>query len=419
MTPRSFLAFLPLLGVLAIATYALPERPDDEAGYVSLAHRLTEGSYTTGDDEALLDDRPSYPDLWFGPGLPLVLAPLVALDAPLDVLRATGPLFLFGAILLFYVLVGRRASNRTALVAAYALGLYVPFYTLLPNVHSEPLAILLLVGGLLATAVQLERGDRTSLLVAGAAFAGLALTRVAFGWVLTAALVATAVWWASSRSPDAARTTRIFAVAVICCTPWLAYTWSQTGRPLVWGNSGSLSLYWMSSPYDGDYGDWHQADKVFSDPNLAAHRPFFETLRDLPLAEQNRRLEREALSNIAGDPLKYALNVAANGSRLLFNSPYSFERQSPKALVYALPNSLVFGAVVLALVLLLPRRGTLPREAVPFLMLGTATVGLHLLVASYPRMLMPVVPIVIWFLVRALLAVGLVDDQPARRASAV
>ena len=60
------------------------------------------------------------------------------------------------------------------------------------------------------------------------------------------------------------------------------------------------------------------------------------------------RLEREALSNIAADPLKYALNVAANGSRMFFNSPYSFERQSPKALVYALPNSLVLGAMTTA-----------------------------------------------------------------------
>ena len=53
-----------------------------------------------GDDDALLDADPSSPDLWFGPGLPLALTPLAALDAPIEVFRLSGPVFLFGAMLL-------------------------------------------------------------------------------------------------------------------------------------------------------------------------------------------------------------------------------------------------------------------------------------------------------------------------------
>ena len=96
------------------------------------------------------------------------------------------------------------------------------------------------------------------------------------------------------------------ALSLVLCVPWLAYTASETGRLLVWGNSGSLSLYWMSSPESGDLGDWQQANDVFTTPTLAPHGPFFERLRGLALPEQNAELERRALENIADHPLKYA-----------------------------------------------------------------------------------------------------------------
>jgi len=42
-------------------------------------------------------------------------------------------------------------------------------------------------------------------------------------------------------------------------------------------------------------------------------------------------------------------------------------------------------------------RGALPAPAAPFAIFATAAFGLHALVAAYPRMLMPVVPVVVWF----------------------
>jgi hypothetical protein len=402
VTARLLVRLLPLLGLLLLATYFGPARPDDEAGYLELASRLANGWYVTGNDAALLDADPSYPDLWFGPGLPTILSPLVAADLPLWLTRAAGPLSLFGAVVALCALLRLRFSERAALGGAYAFGLYVPSYTLLPNLHSEPPAILFLVLGMLATARHLESGSTVTLVGAGASLAALALTRVAFGWVLTAVLVASAFWWILRRAPSAAGTVRIAAVALALCVPWLAYTLHVTGRPLVWGNSGSLSLYWMSSPHPNDYGDWHRADRVFSEDRLAPHRPFFATLEHVPLAEQNERLERRALENIQAHPLKYASNVAANISRMFFNAPYSAEPQTPKAAVYAFPNALVLGAIVLSVALLARRRHDLPPETLPFALLAGSTLGLHAFVASYPRMLIPVVPIVIWLCLLAL-----------------
>ena len=414
MTRRELALLLPLLALYVAAWAVFPARPDDEASYVILAERLTEGFYVTGNAEAILDADPASPDLWFGPGLPAVLAPLVAVDAPLAVLRLTSVVLLFGAVLLFYVLARERWGPRVGLGAAYALGLYVPFLGLLSNLHSEVLAVFCVVVGMLGLVRFVERGGALWLVVGSAGLAGLALTRVAYGWVLSIALLAMLAWWLSRRSRASGRTVVVLALALALCVPWLVYTQAKTERLFVWGNSGSLSLYWMASPHDGDLGDWHQAHLVFTDPELRPHRAFFRGLRGLELAEQNAEIEREALRNIADHPLAYAENVVANVSRMFFNSPYSRTVQQTNDLFYALPNAILLGAVVFCAFVLVPRRRTLPPETGVFAVLGTTAFALHALVAAYPRMLAPIVPLLVWLTVLALVETGLLTQHVRR-----
>jgi 4-amino-4-deoxy-L-arabinose transferase-like glycosyltransferase len=414
VTRRELALLLPLLALFVAAWAFVPERPDDEASYVVLAERLTEGSYVTGDDDAILDADPASPDLWFGPGLPALLVPLVAVDAPLSLLRLTSALVLFGAVLLMYVLARERWGPRVGLVAAYALGLYVPFLGLLSNLHSEVLAVLFVVAGMLGLARFLDRGGPGWLVLGAAGFAGLALTRVAYGWVLTVALVVLVVWWLVRRSRSTGRAAAVLALSLALCVPWLAYTYSKTDRLFVWGHSGSLSLYWMASPHEGDLGDWHQAHLVFTDPALRPHREFFESLRGLPLAEQNAEIEREALRNVADYPDVYAEHVLANISRMLFNSPYSRTLQQTNDVFYALPNAILLGAAVFCVLVLLPRRRALPLEAGPFALLATTAFGLHALVSAYPRMLAPIVPLLVWLTVLAAVEAGLLRQAAPR-----
>ena len=414
MTRRELALLLPLLALYVAAWAFFPERPDDEASYVVLAERLTEGFYVTGDDDAILNADPGSPDLWFGPGLPVLLAPLVAIDAPLSVLRLTSAFVLFAAVLLMYVLTRERWGPRVGRVAAYALGLYVPFFGLLSNLHSEVLAVLFVVVGMLGLARFLDRGRLGWLAVGGAGLAGLALTRVAYGWVLTAALVVLFVWWLVRRSRPSGRAAAVLALALALCVPWLAYTYSKTDRLFVWGNSGSLSLYWMTSPHEGDLGDWHQAHLVFTDPGLRPHRAFFESLRGLDLAEQNAEIEREALGNIADDPDAYAENVVANVSRMFFNSPYSRTQQQTNDVFYALPNAILLGAAVLCAFVLVPRRRMLPPETGVFALLASTAFLLHALVSAYPRMLAPIVPLLVWLTVLAVVEAGLLRQSAGR-----
>lgn len=398
MTRRGLVRLLPLLAVYLLVGAVFPPQPDDEAGYLALAQRLTEWRYVDGGGDGLLDSDPASPDLWFGPGLPLVLVPAVALDLTIEVTRLLGPALLFAAMLAFFVLCKDRFGERAALVGTYAVGLYPPFWPLLPNLHSEPLAILLLTLAMLGIARYLERPTAQSLLLAAGGLAGLALTRVAYGWVVTVVLALAVAWSLAIRSRPARRLAAVCAVAMMACVPWLVYTEAKTNRLFQWGNSGALSLYWMSSPHPGDHGDWRQASDVFTDPRLARHRPLFDDLRGLSLPEQNVRLERAARRNIADHPGAYLGNILANASRMVANAPYSDSAWEPDDLLYGASNTLLLGGVMAAAVVLGPRRRSLPPETGPFLALAVVGFGVHLLVASYPRMLSVIVPLLGWFM---------------------
>jgi hypothetical protein len=169
----------------------------------------------------------------------------------------------------------------------------------------------------------------------------------------------------------------------------------------------------MASPYEGDRGDWHQAHLVFSDAALEPHRAFFASLRGRSLAEQNAEIEREAFRNIRDHPWRYTENVVVNVSRMLVNAPYSRTAWKANDLFYAVPNLLLLAAAVLAAVILVPRRRELPPETAPFAVLAAVAFGLHALVAAYPRMLAPIVPLIVWLAVLALVESGVLTQ--ARR----
>ena len=400
---RTTILLSPLLVLYLLSTVYFPSRASDEQSYVELAHNLLDGNYAgLGWRPATAYGTaadPGSPDLWFGPGVPSTLAPLVALALPVEVLRLTGALFLFGAVIVFHELLRLRVGSGTALVGAYALGLYVPFLSLLPTIHSEPLALLLIVSMLYLLSRYLSRRRLAYGVAAAAAAAGIAMTRVEYGWVLTGMLVALSLGWLVSRRRSALCVAGVYALALALCLPWLAFTYSVTHRIFVWGNSGPLSLYWMSSPYPQDLGDWRGGayEIVVSDPRLAHHKQFFLELRPLAATEQNRRLERRALDNIRGSPGKFARNVAANISRMTLGFPYSATHESVSTLYYLVPNSFILWSLAGCVLLLALRRVRFGFEGVVFGAFGALAFALHSVLAAYPRMAMPLVPVALWF----------------------
>jgi 4-amino-4-deoxy-L-arabinose transferase-like glycosyltransferase len=383
---------------------------DDEGAYVGLAKLAAHGHLLTGRD-TLVGGGNAPPNLWFGPGLPVMLAPLVKLHLPLLALRFVGPACLFASLLVFFALLRLFVPPRTALLGALAFALYLPFYSVIAFVHTEPPAVLFVTLILYGAVRYAREGRLRHLLLAGGSFAALALVRVDYGWVLSALLIAAVAVYATLRTEHAKRLTLVLLVAFLLCLPWLVYTRSVTGHAFYWGSSGALSLYWISSPAAADRGDWHGANDVFRDPRLARHRPYFRSLVGLDLNAQNRSLERRAVHNIRAHPFKFARNVVDNISRMWLNWRYSFKGLSNKGLLYAVPNVLVLIGLALAAVLTLRRRRRVDRIAIEIGAFALTAFGLHAVLSGYPRMLIPIAPIAILAIV-----VGVsrpVDPQPA------
>ena len=402
---RQRISLLPILGVYTLISVLKPHPPGtDEATYIGYARNLTHGLYA----------QPHTPNpsafLWHGPGLPAFLAPLVALHVPLGLMRVlAGPVLLFAAFSVFRRLARLYVSERTALIATYGLALYLPFFTVIGDIYVEPLATLCLTLAVFFM-VQSFRGGRRDHLWAGAALAALALSRVEYGYVLFAALAVSGVWLlASPRSAAARRSTIATAVALVLCIPWLGYTYSLTSKPFYWGNSGGLSLYWMSAP--GNLGDWHSGTEVFTVPQLAAARPLFTELQRLKPVDQDERLQHVAFRNMRHDPLHYVANIGNNIGRLLFNVPYSFgaakaplsfTREKDGAVVYAIPNALLLGLLAIAVVVGIRTRRRVGAEILPIAALVVLGFAVHVPLAAYARFVIPLAPAAAWLVLATL-----------------
>ncbi|MEA2885385.1 MAG: hypothetical protein QOH32_4664 [Bradyrhizobium sp.] len=381
----------------------------DEGPFLSAARRIGEGTYAdpTATNGVYF--------LWHGPGLPALLTPLSELHIPLTEMRLLGPLLLFAAVLAFYRLMRLRLPRRQALVAAYALGLYAPTYDTLPSLHKEPLALLLVI-------VAMDAGTRYSryarprhLAVAGMALGALVMTRLEYGWVVTALAVATTAWWLRERSahpveaPGARRWALVAAAGFVACVPWLFYTYDLTGHLFYWGNSGGLSLYWMAQSGRGQLGQWHAVHTVFRDPRLAGYRPFFRYLKSLHPLQADLALRHAAVKAALAHPGAYLVNVLANVGRIFFGLPFSFSLPAPAVAGLVAFNGTLLAAVGAAVTRVARARRSLPPEAVPFLLFAGLAFAIHLLTSAEPRMLIPIVPALVWLIAHALSRPGGVD----------
>ncbi len=335
--------------------------------------------------------------LWHGPGLPALLAPFVALHVPLAVMRILfGPVVLFATIVVFHRMTRFYVRERTALIATYGLALYLPFFGVLGTIWVEPIAAFWLTLSAFFM-VRSFRGGRRDHLWAGIALAMLALSRVEYGYVLMAALVLSCIWLVARRSRAARRSTLAVALALLLCTPWLAYTYSLTNKPFYWGSSGGLSLYWMTAP--GNLGDWHHASDPFSIRQLAVDRTVFTEIARLGPVAQDARLQNIAIQNIENNPKHYLSNVLNNVGRLVFNSPYSFTNEKASPMFYAVPNMLLLSLLLIALVVAIRVRKRLGPEIVPIAVFVAVGFAVHVPVAAYARFFIPLVPVLLWLVV--------------------
>jgi hypothetical protein len=407
---------LPLLALFLIFSVIDPGHAanGDEGPLISAAHRLLQGHY------AVLGTKDGTQFLWHGPGLPALLAPLVALGVPVGGLRLTSPILMFASVLMFHRLLRLRLSPRAALIGTYALGLYGPAYYAIGTISKDPLALLLSICMLDGAARYLKHGGAHHAVIAALSFGALAMTRLEYGWVITAALVLGLAWWlaarvrngqAPERTLSARRWTLVCALSMLVCLPWLIYTYSITAHPFYWGNSGGISLYWMASPSASQLGEWHASHTVFSSPALAAYRPLFGHLATLSPLQGDLELQHLAVAHALAHPTKYALNLVANVGRMFAGFPFPFTLPVVWVVGMIVINGALFAALLAAGLSLRRTRSPLPPETVPFLLFASLGLAVHLLPSAEPRMVLPLIPVPIWLIGQAF------SRRVSRRAS--
>jgi hypothetical protein len=356
---------------------------DDEGRYLLFARNLSHGCYALAGDDYLSN----------GPGYPLLLAAWNATGLPPQGARFCNAGFLFLAVALFAHFMALYVPRRWALGTAWALGLHVPLYTALGKLMTESLAVCLVCGVCFAAGAALRTGSRAATLCAGLLFGWLALTKVFFGYVLLGGLIFYVLAAIVSRQRGQfRRMAAVYLIGLLATTPYLAYTFHLTGKVFYWASCGGRQLYLLSTPYDEEWGDWFNPADVRRRPELARHRPFFDSIANLPPVEKDAALRRQAIINIQTHPAKFLRNVAANVTRICYSFPYSYTPQKLTTLFYVLPNSFLLSGLAIAAVALWARRPPGIGDCHLVLVFMVLTFGGSALLCADPRMFYPVVP---------------------------
>lgn len=263
---------------------------------------------------------PPAPDinLWNGPGYPIVLMPFVGLHLPLICLTLLNVVFYYLSIVFLFKALQLIVTFRKAFVFSLFWACFLNAYQKIPRIYSETFTIFLISLLIFWLLKAFLNKSNKYLFLSGFIIGCIVLTKIIFAYVLVIMLFGSGLLWIINRKAiHFRRGVLILLIALAATSPYLIYTYHLTGRIFYWGNSGGMSLYWMSTPYKGEFGDyWHGESPVW-------HQKDFAAIADYKGIERDDALKKIAFNNIKAHPLKYAQNWLANIGRLFFNFPYT------------------------------------------------------------------------------------------------
>jgi 4-amino-4-deoxy-L-arabinose transferase-like glycosyltransferase len=373
-----------------------------------------------------------YLDLGNGPGYSLIILPFVALKLPLIYIKLLNAIFYYFSIIFLFKALQKVVSLNFALIFSIIWALYPNTFEELPYVLPEVFASSLIPLLLFSLTSAFNKDNRKSrytyILIGGITFGYLALTKPIFGYVLAFMMVGTILLWLiNTSSIYFKKSLSVLAIAVVVTLPWLVYTYHMTGKTFYWSSYGGTNLYWMSSPYENEYGDWMSYPFHSSVPQTyllpgtwekvkMQHEKDFEQIFKSQKAQQlyikngeiygnaytgviqDDTLKKIAYRNILSHPGKFINNCISNAGRMIFNYPYSYTVQKPSTLRRLPVNGtlLVFAAFCFIITLINWKTILFP---VQFLLFFAAIYFCgSLLGSAEPRMFTIIVPILLFWI---------------------
>jgi 4-amino-4-deoxy-L-arabinose transferase-like glycosyltransferase len=282
-----------------------------------------------------------------------------------------------------------------ALILASLCGFYYPFYLMLPYRMTEVFVIFLISLIVLYVNKWSEEPSKiTYKVVLILALAWLMLTKIIFGYVIAGLLILFIIAFLLKHNNTYLKLIFILFFSIITISPYLYYTYQLTGKYFYWGTSGGLTLYWMSSPYAEEYGDFIKM--------AIGEISLFQTLKyeELPAklgVVQDQQFKKMAIMNIKAHPIKYIKNILSNSMRMIFNFPYSY-RENRLNLKLIICNSILLLFVFITSLKHL-RKNENTNSADLFLLSFTLIyLGGSVLLSATPRQFYIVSPILLYFI---------------------
>jgi hypothetical protein len=358
-----FLAFAPFLLLYIILALVFPTDglSGDEGRYLIYAHYMITGSLPI--NEVNIDI------LGNGPGYSIILIPFVALRAPLICITILNCLlYYFSIILLFKTLikfVSLKKSFLLCLFWACYYNLYENMISILPETFTAFLTCLLIFFLVKAFSVQ-NLSKPVSyinkyLIISGIIIGFIELTKPIFGYVLVVMLFGLVLLAIVRRkNPNYYKGLVMCFTALAFTAPYLIYTYNITGKFYYWSTFGGNNLYWMTTPFTGEYGNWmpdpapvtdstannyhynklekfkrSETDDLFlSEYNTyIKHKKDFDSIYKYTGVKRDELYKKISIKNIKMYPAKFIENCISNTGRIFFNYPYSYNFQTPKTLL--------------------------------------------------------------------------------------
>jgi 4-amino-4-deoxy-L-arabinose transferase-like glycosyltransferase len=403
-TRNPFFIFSPFLLFYAyiVKINKWPTLYGDEIRYVDFAHNLIHGFYS-----------PPAPhiNLWNGPGYPLILVPFIAVHVQVLYITLLNAVYQYLSIVFLYKALRLVANHKIALISALLLAVYPNVLAILPILYTEAFTGMLVSLLVYFVALSYTSGKLKYVVTAGIILGYLTLTKIIFGYVLFICIAVCGFMLLFKKSRAYyLKPVKILLIAFAVTVPYLTYTFYVTGKAFYWGDSGGMSLYWMSSPYDNEYGDWKLPDltnkqypTLFKSAEAVAmlrknHSKEIKFILKHNEMEQDALFKQKAIENIKKNPLKFAKNYYYNISRMLFNFPYSYSYQDGAIVRNIISGSLILWASVIGIILTVYNWRKII-SPVKFLLLVTGVyLALSGALSSYPRQLDVMVPVLLFWI---------------------
>jgi 4-amino-4-deoxy-L-arabinose transferase-like glycosyltransferase len=400
-----------------------PKLYGDEIRYVEFAHNLIHGFYS-----------PPAPhiNLWNGPGYPILLLPFIALKVPVLYITLLNAIYLYLAVVVLYKAINLFAGKKIALICSLLLAVYPNAQAMLPILYTEPFTNFLVSTFIYCVSRCYINGNIKYIIIAGLVLGYLTLTKIIFGYVIIICLAACLITLLFKKSKAySLRAVKILLIAFAVTVPYLAYTYYITGKAFYWGDSGGMSLYWMSTPYENEYGDWkvpylsnnQYPTPLFKSPDAVAvlkknHAKELSFILKHNEMEQDMLFKQKAIENIKKHPLKFAANYYYNFSRMLFNFPYSYAYQDGAIVRSIMIGSLILWSSVISIILtcLNWRRVVFPVKLL--LLITCVYLLLSGALSAYPRQLDVMVPVLLFWIAYLLTCFGKVSVKFAQTENA-